>query len=121
MIVEWNQHIFSPNTAAYPLHERAAYRPDMSRHPIDPLGAYIQHMRAEGIDRAIIVHPEPYGDDHRLMVLSAWNASRISCAAPRYFIRAMRMRRTGWPIWYRSSLKSCLRVFTPIAARRCTR
>ena len=42
MIVEWNQHIFSPNTAAYPLHDRAAYRPDMSRHPIDPLGAYIQ-------------------------------------------------------------------------------
>ena len=41
MIVEWNQHIFSPNTATYPLHDRAAYRPDMSRHPIDPLGAYI--------------------------------------------------------------------------------
>ena len=68
MIVEWNQHIFSPNTATYPLHDRAAYCPDMSRHPTDPLGTYVQHMRAEGIDRAIIVHPEPYGDDHRLIL-----------------------------------------------------
>ena len=68
MIVEWNQHIFSPDTAAYPLHDRAAYRPDMSRHPTDPLGTYVHHMSAEGIDRAIIVHPEPYGDDHRLIL-----------------------------------------------------
>lgn len=68
MIVDWNQHIFSPDTDDYPLHERAAYRPDMSRHPTDPLGSYLQHMRAEGIDRAVIVHPEPYGDDHRLIL-----------------------------------------------------
>jgi predicted TIM-barrel fold metal-dependent hydrolase len=25
-------------------------------------------MAAEGIDRAVIVHPEPYGDDHRLVL-----------------------------------------------------
>jgi predicted TIM-barrel fold metal-dependent hydrolase len=68
MIVEWNQHIFSPDTTQYPLHEKAAYRPDMSKHPADPLGAYLEHMRAENIDRAVIVHPEPYGDDHRLLL-----------------------------------------------------
>lgn len=68
MIVEWNHHVFSPDTDAYPLHERAAYRPDMSRHPSDPLGVYLQHMQAEGIDRAVIVHPEPYGDDHRMVL-----------------------------------------------------
>jgi hypothetical protein len=32
MIVEWNTHIFSPDTVAYPLHEKAAYKPDMSQH-----------------------------------------------------------------------------------------
>lgn len=68
MIVEWNQHIFSPDTAKYPQHEKAAYKPDMSKHPADPLGAYMEHMQREGIDRAVIVHPEPYGDDHRLVL-----------------------------------------------------
>ncbi len=68
MIIEWNQHIFSPDTDQYPLHEKAAYRPDMSKHPADPLGAYLQRMRAEKIERAVIVHPEPYGDDHRLVL-----------------------------------------------------
>ena len=35
MIVDWNQHIFSSDTEAYPLHERAVYRPDMRRHPAE--------------------------------------------------------------------------------------
>jgi predicted TIM-barrel fold metal-dependent hydrolase len=68
MIIEWNQHIFSPDTATYPLHERAVYRPDVSKHAADPLAAYMEHMRAEGIERAVLVHPEPYGDDHRLVL-----------------------------------------------------
>ena len=68
MIVEWNAHIFSPDTQRYPLHHRAAYRPDVSVHPPDPLGAYLQRMDDAGIDRAVVVHPEPYGDDHRLIL-----------------------------------------------------
>jgi len=68
MIVEWNTHIFSPDTTKYPLHEKAAYSPNMSKHPADPLAVYLDHMRTEGIDRAVIVHPEPYGDDHRLVL-----------------------------------------------------
>ncbi len=68
MIVEWNTHIFSPDAGKYPLHENAAYRPDMSRHPADPLAAYLERMKEEGIGRAVIVHPEPYGDDHRLVL-----------------------------------------------------
>ena len=68
MIVEWNTHIFSPDTERYPLHPQAAYRPDVSVHPADPLGAYLQRMANEQIDRAVIVHPEPYGDDHRLVL-----------------------------------------------------
>ena len=68
MIVEWNTHIFSPDIEKYPLHDNAAYRPDMSRHPADPLGAYLERMKVKGISRAVIVQPEPYGDDHRMVL-----------------------------------------------------
>ncbi len=68
MIIEWNAHIFSPDTQRYPFHPKAAYRPDVSVHLADPLAAYLQHLDDAGIDRAVIVHPEPYGDDHRLIL-----------------------------------------------------
>ena len=68
MIIEWNTHIFSPDLQRYPFHQDAAYRPDVSNNPTDPLGAYLERMEEEGIDRAVLVHPEPYGDDHRLIL-----------------------------------------------------
>jgi predicted TIM-barrel fold metal-dependent hydrolase len=68
MVIEWNTHIFSPNLQDYPFHKNAAYRPDVSKMPADPLGAYLQRMEQEGIHRAVLVHPEPYGDDHRLIL-----------------------------------------------------
>jgi L-fuconolactonase len=40
----------------------------VSVQPADPLAAYLNRMSAEGIDRAVIVHPEPYGDDHLLIL-----------------------------------------------------
>jgi predicted TIM-barrel fold metal-dependent hydrolase len=68
MIIEWNHHLFHADTTRYPFHSQAAYRPDASRFPADPLADYLAHMDAQGIDRAILVHPEPYGDDHRLVL-----------------------------------------------------
>ncbi len=68
MIIEWNTHIFSPDLQRYPFHERASYTPDASSQPADPLGAYLAQMDQHGIDRAVLVHPEPYGDDHRLVL-----------------------------------------------------
>lgn len=68
MVIEWNVHIFSPDLQRYPFHPQAAYQPDVSKQPQDPLAAYLERMRQEGIDRAVIVHPEPYGDDHRLVL-----------------------------------------------------
>lgn len=65
MIVEWNVHMFSADTARYPFHPRAKYTPK-GLQP-DPLAAYFERMRTEGIDAAVLVHPEPYGDDHRLV------------------------------------------------------
>ena len=68
MIVEWNAHMFSADLARYPFHPRAVYTPDVSRLVADPLAVYLERMRVEGIDRAVIVHPEPYGDDHWLVL-----------------------------------------------------
>lgn len=68
MIVEWNHHLFHADTARYPFHPQAAYRPNASTLSPDPLADYLAHMDAVGIDRAILVHPEPYGDDHRLVL-----------------------------------------------------
>lgn len=68
MIIEWNHHLFHADTTRYPFHSKAAYRPDASRFPADPLADYLAHMDAHGIDRAILVHPEPYGDDHLLVL-----------------------------------------------------
>jgi L-fuconolactonase len=67
MIIEWNHHLFSSDTARYPFHAKAAYRPDVSRLSADPIGDYLARMKQEGIDGAVLVHPEPYGDDHALV------------------------------------------------------
>lgn len=67
MIIEWNHHLFSSDVARYPFHPQAAYRPDVSRLSADPIGEYLARMEREGIDRAVLVHPEPYGDDHALV------------------------------------------------------
>jgi predicted TIM-barrel fold metal-dependent hydrolase len=67
-VIEWNAHIFSPDVQRYPFHVQAVYQPDVSKQPKDPLAAYLQHLDKEGIDRAVIVQPEPYGDDHSLVL-----------------------------------------------------
>ena len=68
MVIEWNTHIFSPDLQRFPFHEKASYTPDISVQPVDPLGAYLAQMDQHGVDRAVLVHPEPYGDDHRLVL-----------------------------------------------------
>ena len=67
-VIEWNQHMFSFNTARFPFSPRGTYKPDVSRLSADPLADYQAHMKAFGIDRALCVHPEPYGDDHTLVL-----------------------------------------------------
>lgn len=68
MIVEWNTHLFSSDTATYPFHPVAPYLPSPERRHADPLAAYVDSMESRGVDRAVLVHPEPYGDDHRLVL-----------------------------------------------------
>lgn len=68
MIIEWNVHVFHADLERYPFHPQAVYHPKPDALSPDPLGDYLQHMEKEGIDRAVLVHPEPYGDDHRLVL-----------------------------------------------------
>ena len=60
--------MFSRDTGRYPFHPKAVYTPDPARLSEDPLEDYLERMSEEGIDRAVLVHPEPYGDDHRLVL-----------------------------------------------------
>ena len=68
MIIEWNAHMFSRDVERFPFHAKAAYKPNLDRLSPDPLGEYMKRLDEEGVDRAVLVHPEPYGDDHRLVI-----------------------------------------------------
>ncbi len=68
MIIEWIHHLFSSDTARYPFYAQAAYVPNAAQLHADPLAVYLDEMRAGGIDRAVLVHPEPYGNDHSLLL-----------------------------------------------------
>jgi L-fuconolactonase len=68
MIIEWNAHMFSRDTRRYPFHPAAAYVPDVADLEQNPLKSYLKRMDQVGIDRAVLVHPEPYGDDHHLIL-----------------------------------------------------
>jgi predicted TIM-barrel fold metal-dependent hydrolase len=68
MIIEWNAHMFSSDTQRFPFHPQAAYLPDTTMLRADPLADYLERLHKLEIDRAVLVHPEPYGDDHRLLL-----------------------------------------------------
>jgi predicted TIM-barrel fold metal-dependent hydrolase len=67
-VIEWNAHLFSSDTTKYPFHPKATYQPDPSNYPDDPLRKYLAYLDQSGIDKAVVVHPEPYGDDHSLIL-----------------------------------------------------
>lgn len=67
-IVEWNAHLFSADTKKYPFHSKATYQPDSGRLSDDPLGVYLSDLDSRGIHKAVVVQPEPYGDDHSLVI-----------------------------------------------------
>ncbi len=70
MIIEWNNHMFSADQERFPLHPdwegKWPYDPNFPvGHPLD---AYMAHMDREGIDRAVLVQPGPYWEDHSLVL-----------------------------------------------------
>jgi len=61
-IVESHIHLFASDQKKFPYAANAPYKPA----PI-PVEEYVQFAREARIDRAVIVHPEPYQNDHRYL------------------------------------------------------
>jgi len=62
-IVDTHLHCFAGRDARFPYHDRAPYRPETAATPEHLLTC----MDEAGVDFAVIVHPEPYQDDHRYL------------------------------------------------------
>jgi predicted TIM-barrel fold metal-dependent hydrolase len=63
-VIDTHVHCFAgPDNTQFPYHPRGPYRPEKATPPEHLL----KLMNGAGVDRAIIVHPEPYQDDHRYL------------------------------------------------------
>lgn len=63
-VIDTHLHCFAgPNDARFPYHDQAPYRPAEPATPEHLLAC----MHGAGVDYAIVVHPEPYQDDHRYL------------------------------------------------------
>lgn len=58
-LIDTHIHVFADDQKRFPYHANAAYKP-----PAYPLETYIKFAREAGIDHTLIIHPEPYQDDH---------------------------------------------------------
>lgn len=58
-IIDSHVHLFLPEFAYHP---KATYRP-----PAHPLADYLAFLKQAPIRHAVVVHPEPYQDDHRIL------------------------------------------------------
>jgi predicted TIM-barrel fold metal-dependent hydrolase len=62
-IVDTHLHCFGGNDPRFPYHARAPYRPNVAATPEHLLKC----MDDAGVDFTVVVHPEPYQDDHRYL------------------------------------------------------
>ncbi len=61
-LVDTHVHLFSSDRARFPVHANSPYTPAP-----EPLEKYLEFVRQARLDHTIIVHPEPYQDDHRYL------------------------------------------------------
>src|SRR2546425_12454715 len=61
-LVDTHVHLFSCDPARFPYPPDAPYKPAPQ-----PLEDYLKLVEAARIDHTVIVHPEPYQDDHRYL------------------------------------------------------
>lgn len=62
LLIDTHIHLFSADPQRFPYSAGAPYKP-----PAQTVEAYEDFVRQSGIDHAVIVHPEPYQDDHRYL------------------------------------------------------
>jgi len=58
-LVDTHVHLFSSDQKRFPFHPNASYKPKPA-----PLEDYLRFVNARKISHTVIVHPEPYQDDH---------------------------------------------------------
>lgn len=63
VVVDTHLHCFAGNDPRFPYHPLAPYRPDEVASPEQLL----ECMDGASVDHAIVVHPEPYQEDHRYL------------------------------------------------------
>jgi predicted TIM-barrel fold metal-dependent hydrolase len=63
MVIDTHVHVFAKDQSQFPYHPNAPFRP-----PPAPIEQYIEQMDKMAIDRAVLVHPEPYQSDHRYLL-----------------------------------------------------
>jgi predicted TIM-barrel fold metal-dependent hydrolase len=63
VLVDTHVHCFAGADPRFPYHPRGPYQPEET----STVEQLLKAMDDGGIDRAIIVHPEPYQDDHRYL------------------------------------------------------
>ena len=63
LLIDTHIHLFAKDQKRFPFHANAPYRPDTSASPQD-LEEYRTFVATAKIDHSVIVHPEPYQDDH---------------------------------------------------------
>ena len=60
LLIDSHVHLFDPKR--FPYAPLATYQPQPQ-----PLEPYVEFVRQAGISHTVIVHPEPYQDDHRYL------------------------------------------------------
>lgn len=63
VLVDTHLHCFAGISKRFPYHHQAPYRPEASASPEHLLTC----MDGAGVQYAVVVHPEPYQDDHRYL------------------------------------------------------
>jgi predicted TIM-barrel fold metal-dependent hydrolase len=63
-VIDTHIHCFAgPGNSRFPYHEKATYKPEVIATPEQLLVC----MNGAGVDFGVIIHPEPYQDDHRYL------------------------------------------------------
>ncbi len=61
-VIDTHIHLFAADRKAFPYHKNATYQP-----PAEDLEPYKKFVAESGLAGAVLVHPEPYQDDHRYL------------------------------------------------------
>lgn len=61
-LIDTHVHLFASDQRRFPYHANAVYKPSAA-----PVEQYVAFAKQAGIEGTVIVHPEPYQDDHRYL------------------------------------------------------